>query len=117
MSFRDCGTGGKFASRLYDALQDESIKTFMDDRDTSGNASYPTLKATMEDSWFAIVVLSGNYADSTRSLDKLAMICECMNTGQDRIFPVFDQVEPAGYHASTMFVNSVSFIYWLSVCL
>ncbi|KAL6200708.1 hypothetical protein ACLB2K_030489 [Fragaria x ananassa] len=40
----------------------------------------------------------GKYADSTRSLDELEMICECMNTGQDRIFPVFDQVEPAGYH-------------------
>nr|XP_011470824.1 PREDICTED: TMV resistance protein N-like isoform X2 [Fragaria vesca subsp. vesca] len=66
----------------------------MDDRDTSGNASYSTLKTTMEDSWFAIVVLSGMYADSTRSLDKLAMICECMNTGQDRIFPVFYQVDP-----------------------
>ena len=89
----------------------------MDNRDTSGNASYPTLKATMEDSCFAIVVLSGKYADSTRSLDELEMICECMNTGQDRIFPVFDQVEPAGYHASTMFVNSVSFIFRLSVCL
>ncbi|KAL6203751.1 hypothetical protein ACLB2K_027450 [Fragaria x ananassa] len=85
---------GKFASRLYDALRDERIKTFMDDRDTSGNASYSTLKTTKEDSWFAIVVLSGMYADSTRSLDKLAMICECMNTGQDRIFPVFDQVDP-----------------------
>ncbi|KAL6204045.1 hypothetical protein ACLB2K_021315 [Fragaria x ananassa] len=59
---------------LRRALRDERIKTFMDNRDTSGNASYPTLKATMEDSWFAIVVLSVKYADSTRSLDELAMI-------------------------------------------
>ena len=93
LSFRDCGTGGKFASHLYNALRDVRIKTFMDDRDTSGNASYPTLKATMEDSWFALVVLSGKYADSTRSLDELAMICECMNP-QNRIIPFFYQVEP-----------------------
>ena len=66
----------------------------MDDPDLLGHPLSPTLLATIEESRFAIVVLSPDYASSIWCLEELRKICECMKNGS-RILPMFYRVEPS----------------------
>ena len=67
----------------------------MDDEDLEvGDPISPTLLEAIEESRFAIVVLSPNYASSTWCLEELAKICECMKENK-RILPLFYNVEPS----------------------
>ena len=95
LSFRGPDTRRSITSELYVRLHKQrGIKTFMDDRDLeAGDAISPTLLKAIEESRFAIVVLSPNYASSTWCLEELAKICECMKD-QNRILPLFYNVEP-----------------------
>ncbi|XP_004294963.1 PREDICTED: disease resistance protein At4g27190-like [Fragaria vesca subsp. vesca] len=95
LSFRGPDTRRSITSELYKRLDEQrGIKTFMDDRDLEvGDAISPTLLKAIEESRFAIVVLSPNYASSTWCLEELAKICECMKD-QNRILPLFYNVEP-----------------------
>ncbi|PRQ35416.1 putative toll-like receptor, P-loop containing nucleoside triphosphate hydrolase [Rosa chinensis] len=95
LSFRGPDTRKGITSDLYHRLQGRGIKTFMDDRDLEvGDAVSPTLLKTIEESRFAIVVLSRDYASSTWCLEELAKICEWMED-QSRILPLFYDVEPS----------------------
>ncbi|KAL6203943.1 hypothetical protein ACLB2K_021213 [Fragaria x ananassa] len=96
LSFRGPDTRRSITSELYKRLDEQrGIKTFMDDRDLEvGDAISPTLLKAIEESRFAIVVLSPNYASSTWCLEELAKICECMKD-QNRILPLFYNVEPS----------------------
>ncbi|XP_004309608.1 PREDICTED: disease resistance protein At4g27190-like [Fragaria vesca subsp. vesca] len=95
LSFRGPDTRRGITSQLYDQLHNKRrVATFMDDRDLEvGDAISPTLLKAIEESRFAIVVLSPNYASSTWCLEELAKICECMKD-QKRILPLFYNVEP-----------------------
>ncbi|KAL6204107.1 hypothetical protein ACLB2K_021376 [Fragaria x ananassa] len=95
LSFRGLDTQRGITSQLYDGLQNKrGIATFMDDQNLEvGDAISPTLIKAIEESWFAIVVLSPNYASSTWCLEELAKICEWME-GNKRILPLFYNVEP-----------------------
>ncbi|XP_004309466.1 PREDICTED: disease resistance protein At4g27190-like [Fragaria vesca subsp. vesca] len=94
LSFRGPDTRRGITSQLYDQLHNKRrIATFLDDRDLEvGDAISPTLLKAIEESWFAIVVLSPNYASSTWCLEELAKICEWME-GNNRILPLFYNVE------------------------
>ncbi|KAM5582489.1 hypothetical protein ABKV19_002747 [Rosa sericea] len=95
LSFRGADTRKGITSDLYHKLQRSGIKTFMDDPDLEvGDAISPTLIAAIEQSRFAIVVLSRDYASSTWCLEELAKICECLKD-QNRILPLFYHVEPS----------------------
>jgi hypothetical protein len=95
LSFRGLDTRKGIVFELYDVLHRRGIKTFKDDRDLEvGYAISPTLLAAIEESRFAIVVLSEKYASSTWCLDELAKICECMKD-HNRILPLFYHVEPS----------------------
>ncbi|XP_050371149.1 disease resistance protein At4g27190-like isoform X1 [Argentina anserina] len=96
LSFRGPDTRRGIVSQLYGQLQKNGgIKTFMDDPDLQvGESISPTLLKAIEESRFAIVVLSPNYASSPWCLDELATICECMKE-ENRILPVFYDVEPS----------------------
>ncbi|XP_024176857.1 probable disease resistance protein At4g27220 [Rosa chinensis] len=95
LSFRGDDTRKGITSDLYHRLQRRGIKTFMDDPNLEvGDALSPTLIAAIEQSRFAIVVLSRDYASSTWCLEELAKICECMEDDR-RILPLFYQVDPA----------------------
>ncbi|XP_050367568.1 disease resistance protein At4g27190-like [Argentina anserina] len=96
LSFRGQDTRRGIVSQLHDRLQNNrGIKTFMDDKDLQvGESISPTFLKAIEESRFAIVVLSPNYASSPWCLDELAKICECMKD-QNRILPLFYTMEPS----------------------
>nr|XP_004306876.2 PREDICTED: probable disease resistance protein At4g27220 [Fragaria vesca subsp. vesca]XP_011469109.1 PREDICTED: probable disease resistance protein At4g27220 [Fragaria vesca subsp. vesca] len=94
LSFRGPDTRQGIVFELYDRLNNtRGVKTFKDDSDLEvGDAISPTLLAAIEQSRFAIVVLSENYAASTWCLEELAKICQCMQ--DNRILPLFYHVDP-----------------------
>ncbi|XP_062016418.1 uncharacterized protein LOC133732842 [Rosa rugosa] len=95
LSFMGPDTRRGFTSYLYDALQSRGIKTFMDGQDLQvSDAISPFLLEAIEESRFAIVILSQNYASSTWCLEELTKICECMKDDY-RILPLFYYVEPS----------------------
>ncbi|BFG34512.1 hypothetical protein CerSpe_207860 [Prunus speciosa] len=94
LSFRGIDTRRGFTAHLYDRLWFRSIATFRDDNDLErGTTISPTLLRAVEESWFAIVILSPNYASSTWCLDEVSKIVECMKI--DTILPVFYDVDPS----------------------
>ncbi|KAM5558828.1 TMV resistance protein N-like [Rosa sericea] len=97
LSFRGEDTRTGFVSHLYRELQYRQVfKTFKDDRELKiGAIISPKLVSAIEQSHLAIVVLSPNYASSTWCLDELAKIIESMETGDERILPVFFNVDPS----------------------
>ncbi|XP_040361897.1 TMV resistance protein N-like [Rosa chinensis] len=97
LSFRAEDTRRGFISHLYRELELWQVfKTFKDDRPLEIGASIsPKLVSAIEQSHLAIVVLSPNYASSTWCLDELAKIIESMETGDERILPVFFDVDPS----------------------
>ncbi|KAF3432373.1 hypothetical protein FNV43_RR27113 [Rhamnella rubrinervis] len=93
LSFRVEDTGSGLTNYLYNALEEKGITTFRYDHRKT-NTSLSPFQA-IEESRFAIVVFSNNYASSTRCLDELAMIFECMNKPAGlTIYPVFYHVNP-----------------------
>ncbi|CAL8161508.1 unnamed protein product [Prunus armeniaca] len=94
LSFRGVDTRRGFTAHLYDRLWFRSITTFRDDNELErGTTISPTLLRAVEESWFAIVILSPNYASSTWCLDEVSKIVECMKI--DTILPVFYDVDPS----------------------
>ncbi|XP_024178239.1 disease resistance protein RPV1 isoform X2 [Rosa chinensis] len=95
LSFRGEDTRKGFTDHLYDKLQWRGIKTFRDDPQLErGTAISPELLTAIEQSRFAIVVLSPNYASSTWCLLELSKILECMEE-RGTILPIFYEVDPS----------------------
>ncbi|KAL6204609.1 hypothetical protein ACLB2K_021876 [Fragaria x ananassa] len=96
LSFRGEDTRKGITSQLYEELQHRrGIKTFKDDKELEVGVSIaPSLLMAIEESRFAIVVLSPNYASSPWCLDELTKICQCMD-GKDSILPLFYHVDPS----------------------
>ena len=95
LSFRGEDTRRSFTDHLYDALQRKGILTFRDDEglERGKSISQELLKA-IEESRFAIVIFSKNYASSTWCLDELAKIVRCMRETGLTIWPIFYDVDP-----------------------
>ncbi|XP_040364539.1 TMV resistance protein N-like [Rosa chinensis] len=95
LSFRGPDTRKGITSELYDRLERRGIKTFMDDPDLHvGDSISPELLAAIEESRFAIVMLSPTYASSSWCLDELVKTIQCMKETGLRVMPVFYNVEP-----------------------
>ncbi|XP_050387426.1 disease resistance protein RPV1-like [Argentina anserina] len=95
LSFRGEDTRKGFTDHLYHKLQWRGINTFRDDPELErGTAISPELLTAIEQSRFAIVVLSPNYASSTWCLLELCKILECMEE-RGTILPIFYEVEPS----------------------
>ncbi|KAM5574476.1 hypothetical protein ABKV19_013761 [Rosa sericea] len=96
LSFRGEDTRKGIVSHLYDELQNRrGIKTFKDDQQLEiGTAISPSLLTAIQESWFAIIVLSPNYASSSWCLDELTHIFQCMED-KNRILPLFYHVDPS----------------------
>jgi len=96
LSFRGEDTRNKFTDHLYDALDRKGIKTFRDDEELErGKPIRPELLTAIEESRFAVIILSRNYASSTWCLDELAKIVECMKQTRLTVLPVFYDVDPS----------------------
>ena len=102
LSFRGEDTRKGFTSHLYAALEERGIYTFKDDNKLEvGKLISPELLKAIEESKFAIVILSRNYASSTWCLDELAKIVECMREIGTTVWPIFYDVDLSNVHEQT----------------
>ncbi|KAK7295115.1 hypothetical protein RJT34_18019 [Clitoria ternatea] len=94
VSFRGDDTRNGFTDHLFASLERKGIKVFRDDKDLKrGEVISQELLKAIEESMFAIVILSPNYASSTWCLDELQNIVECSKKVQ--VLPVFYGVDPS----------------------
>ncbi|XP_042962339.1 TMV resistance protein N-like [Carya illinoinensis] len=79
LSFHGKDTRKNFTAHLYTSLKQGGIFAFRDDEELErGEYISEKLLKAIEESKFAIVVLSRNYASSRWCLIELAKIVECM---------------------------------------
>ena len=96
VSFRGLDTRKNFTSHLYAALERSGLTTFRDDENLERGASIsPELLRAIEESRFAVVILSSGYASSSWCLTELAKIVECMDQEKLTVLPVFYDVDPS----------------------
>ncbi|KAG6626341.1 hypothetical protein CIPAW_15G041000 [Carya illinoinensis] len=96
LSFYGKDTLNNFTAHLYTTLKYKSIFAFRDDEKLErGRYISPDLLKAIEESKYAIVVLSRNYAFSSWCLLELAKIVECMETTGLTVFPIFYHVSPS----------------------
>ena len=95
LSFRGKDTRKSFTDHLYTALKQKGISTFKDDENLERGKPISTeLLRAIEESMFAIVILSKKYASSTWCLDELVKIMECRKKMGLIVLPIFYDVEP-----------------------
>ena len=96
LSFRGKDTRNSFTHHLYVGLQHSGIFTFRDnERLERGKSISPELLKAIEESRFAIVILSKNYASSTWCLEELTKIIQCMKEKEMTVLPIFYEVDPS----------------------
>uniref|UniRef100_A0A2N9G7D4 TIR domain-containing protein n=1 Tax=Fagus sylvatica TaxID=28930 RepID=A0A2N9G7D4_FAGSY len=96
LSFRGEDTRNNFTDHLFDALKQKGIYTFKDDEKLErGKSISPELEKAIEESRFAIVIFSRNYASSTWCLEELAKIVRCKKVKGMTVLPIFYNVDPS----------------------
>ncbi|XP_020226171.1 disease resistance protein RPP5 isoform X2 [Cajanus cajan] len=96
VSFRGEDTRNNFTSFLFHDLSRNGIVAFKDDTHLhKGESIAPELLQAIEGSRLFIVVFSKNYASSTWCLRELAHICNCIQTSQRCVLPIFYDVDPS----------------------
>ncbi|XP_028793832.1 TMV resistance protein N-like [Neltuma alba] len=96
LSFRGEDTWKNFTNHLYAALKNEGLRTFRDEEGLErGESINPSLVEAIEESRFAIIVLSPNYASSTWCLDELQKILQLKEETSLQVFPIFYGVHPS----------------------
>lgn len=93
LSFRG-ETRGNFTDHLYNALTGKPIKVFRDLQLDRGTTISSELLTAIEESRFAIIVISPDFASSKWCLDELLKIFECMEE-RGTIIPIFYNVDPS----------------------
>ena len=97
LSFRGEDTRKSFTDHLYATLKQKGVFTFRDDKNLErGKPIAPELLKAIEESMFAIVILSKNYASSTWCLDELVKIMECKKKKKKMeqiVLPIFYNVD------------------------
>ncbi|XP_058779823.1 disease resistance protein RPV1-like [Vicia villosa] len=96
ISFRGPDTRNNFVDHLYDHLTRKGIFAFKDDRRLEkGDSLSPQLLQAIQNSRISIVVFSKTYADSTWCLEEMATIAECRKEFNQKVFPIFYDVDPS----------------------
>ena len=95
LSFRGEDTRYTFTDLIYAALIKENIITFKDDVNLEKGKRISELFKKIEESRFAIVIFSKDYASSTWCLDELAKIVQCEKEKGMTVLPVFYDVQPS----------------------
>ncbi|KAH7568389.1 hypothetical protein JRO89_XS07G0285600 [Xanthoceras sorbifolium] len=93
LSFRAADTGNTFTDHLYSALDKKGFKIFRDVQELERSSGKEMLEP-IEQSRLSIIILSKNYASSTRCLDETVKISECMEEKNQTVFPIFYDVGP-----------------------
>ncbi|KAK4607144.1 hypothetical protein RGQ29_001102 [Quercus rubra] len=93
LSFKGEDTRNTFTGHLYTIFKQKGIYTFRDDEYVGrGKSISSTLLKAIEESRFAIIILSRNYASSAWCLDELAKIVGCMKEMKMTILPEEDKI-------------------------
>ncbi|QHO39853.1 hypothetical protein S83_013371 [Arachis hypogaea] len=96
LSFRGEDTRTGLTGHLYAALNGKGITTYKDDQNLrKGHVISKELLKAIEESMFAVIVFSPDYASSNWCLDELQTIIECNKKLGQPIVPVFYGVEPS----------------------
>ncbi|XLR44696.1 hypothetical protein S83_029356 [Arachis hypogaea] len=96
LSFKGEDTRTGFTSHLYAALNRNGITTYIDDNNLrKGDLISDELLRAIEESVFAVIVLSPNYTSYTWCLDELCKILHCNNDLPQHIVTVFYDVDPS----------------------
>ena len=93
-----------FKNHLYIAFKQKGIITFRDDDDEileQGKYISSQLLRAIEESKYAIIVLSTNYASSRWCLIQLAKIVECIEETKLTVLPIFCLVDPSDIQNQT----------------
>ncbi|PWA37289.1 toll/interleukin-1 receptor (TIR) domain-containing protein [Artemisia annua] len=102
LSFRGEDTRNGFISFLYAALVSKGIRTFKDDKKLEiGKPIAPELLKAIENSRFAVVVLSSNFATSKWCLEEIAKVVDCRDREKLTVIPVFYHVSPSDVRHQT----------------
>ncbi|KAF5803966.1 putative TIR domain, AAA+ ATPase domain, P-loop containing nucleoside triphosphate hydrolase [Helianthus annuus] len=102
LSFRGEDTRYNFVDHLYAALVQRGLCVFKDDEELKkGKEIAPELLKAIEESRFAVVVFSKNYANSSWCLAELAKIMQWHNGTvlEPKVIPVFYHVDPSDLRA------------------
>ncbi|XP_059428994.1 TMV resistance protein N-like [Corylus avellana] len=101
LSFYGEDTRKSFTDHLYAALNQRGILVFRDDEKLErGKYVSEELLKGIQESMYAIFVISPNYASSRWCLIELSRILECMR-GTGRILPIFYHVDPSDVRNQT----------------
>ncbi|XP_030968544.1 TMV resistance protein N-like isoform X3 [Quercus lobata] len=96
LSFKGEDTRRSFTDHLYDALKKKGILTFRDDEKLErGKSISEELLKAIEESRFAIIIFSENYASSRWCLDELVHIIRCKKEIGLEVVLVFYHVNPS----------------------
>ena len=96
LSFRGEDTRNNFTDHLYAALQRKGIVTFRyEERLERGESISPALLKAIEESRFAIIILSKNYVSSSWCMEELAKMVRCRKETGLTILPIFYYVSPS----------------------
>ena len=103
LSFCSVDTCKNFTDHLYTALRRKGIITFRNDDEIHEQGKYISsqLLKAIEESKYAIIVLSTNYASSRWCLIQLAKIIKCIEETKLIVFPIFYHVDPFGVRNQT----------------
>jgi len=96
LSFHGEDTRKSFTDHLHAALKQKGILVFRDDEKlVRGKYVSDELLKAIQESTYAIVVISENYASSKWCLIELSQIVECMRNTGLTILPIFYHVDPS----------------------
>ena len=103
LSFCSVDTCKNFTDHLYTALRRKGIITFRNDDEIHEQGKYISsqLLKAIEESKYAIIVLSTNYASSRWCLIQLAKIVECIEDTKLIVLPIFYHVDPSDVRNQT----------------
>ncbi|XP_030964117.1 toll/interleukin-1 receptor-like protein [Quercus lobata] len=111
LSFRGEDTRNNFTDHLYAALQRKGIVTFRDEEGLEkGESISPALLKAIEESRFAIIILSKNYVSSSWCMEKLAKMVRCRKETGLTILPIFYHVSPSDVRkqAEALYIHNSS---------
>jgi len=111
ISFRG-PTHNYFVDHLYAHLTKKGLFVFKDDkRLEKGKSLSAQLLQAIENSRTSIVVFSKKYADSTWCLEEMAAISECADKFQQKVFPVFYDIDPSDVRKQSGAYRSAFFFF------
>ena len=112
LTFRGKDTRNNFTDHLYTALQRKGIFTFRDEEELErGESISPKLLKAIEESRFAIIILSKNYVSSAWCMEELEKIVRCRKETGLTILPIFYNVNPSDVRKRAEALYEPNFFY------